>query len=208
MQNQRNLFIVLVLVVLSRPVFCQLVIDATAPGRQLSRKPTLGRGGGVGRKIPLRVAIRSTGSPPDQDGKTLVEFTLTNAGKDELILPISPNPADFEAPDPKARYTFMTLALRLSLSGKPAVTFSGGADLYGNDTFPESVLRLSPHDSVRVLTSVALPVLASNEVLIATVSVNKTTIMVSGEETLSDSQEIGFARSPEYRLRCLSSTEC
>lgn len=207
MQNRRKSVLIFILVAFGPTAFCQLLVDATGPGRQLTRKPTLGRGGSVGRKIPLQVAIRTTGFPADQDGKTLVEFTLTNTGKDELILPISPNAADLEPSDPKESFTLVTLALRLTLSGKPAVIFPGGADVYGSDTLPESLVRLSPHDSVRVLTRVGLPDLTSNESLVATASLNKTKIMASGGQTLSDSQEIGFAQSPEYPLKSLNSTQ-
>ena len=135
----------------------QLTVDATGPVRQRNREATQGRGGGVGRRLPLMITLQTTGSAPDETGKTMLEFILTNTRKTDLTLPISPNPADSEPSDPKILYTVMKLGLRISLSNKPGVMFAGGAELYGSAEFPETVANLAPGDSIRVLARVALP---------------------------------------------------
>jgi hypothetical protein len=183
----------------------QLTVDATGPIRQAKRVAARGHGGGIGRKLSLKVAISTTGSPPDQNGKTLVEFVLTNSGTSDLTLPVSPHPGDLEPSDPKAAYTVMTLGLRISLSEKPGI-FPGGADLCGSAAFPGTLVNLAPGDAVRVLTRVTLPETHGADpdaALVASASLNNETIKTVNGQILSDSQEVGFARSPEYTLQSL-----
>src|SRR5215510_3821922 len=86
----------------------QLIVDATGPVRERRRQPTDGSGGGIGRKLLVTVAIERR-SDQQTTGETLVEFMVTNSGKDRLTVPISPNPGDLEPADPKADYTVSRL---------------------------------------------------------------------------------------------------
>jgi hypothetical protein len=195
------------IVVLAVAVLGQLTVDVTGPIRQRKREAMRGHGGGVGRKLPLKVTIVTTGAPPDHNGKTPVEFVLTNSGKNDLTLPISPHPGDLEPSDPEATYTVMTLGLRISLSEKPGIIFPGGAELYGSAEFPESLVSLAPGDSIRVLTLVALPEAGGEapnaEGIDASASLSNQTIRTLNGQLVSDSQEIGFARSQEYTIDSL-----
>jgi hypothetical protein len=191
------------LILLTLTSLGQLTVDATGPIRQRNREAASGHGGSSGRKLPLQVAIQTTGFPPDENGKTLVQFILTNSGKIDLILPISPHPGDLEPPDPKAPYTLLTLCLRISFSKKPGVILQGGADLYGSTSFPETLVSLAPGDSIRALTRIALPEArdAGPDAaisFIASASLNDETIRIVNGEILSDIRNLGFASSQEY----------
>jgi len=206
MRSLRSSVVCASVVVLAVTAFGQLTVDATGPIRQRKREATRGHGGGVARKLPLKIAISTTGSPPDQNGRTPVEFVLTNSGTSDLTLPVSPHPGDLEPSNPKATYTVMSLGLRISLSEKPG-TFPGGADLYGSAALAGTLVSLAPGDSIRVLTRVALPEVcgeASNtETFDASASLVNQTIKTVNGQVLSDSQEVGFARSAEYTLQSL-----
>jgi hypothetical protein len=115
---------------------CQLSIDSTGPIRPRKHDATWASGEGVGRKIPLHVSIEVPVAAPDSTGKTLVEFVLSNSGKNNIDLPVSPHPGDFEPADLKGGYSVVRLGLRLRESGKPGAIFAGGADLFGSSAFP------------------------------------------------------------------------
>ena len=180
----------------------QLTVDATGPIRGRTREATRGSGGGVARRLPLQVAIKTPVSTPDARGRTLVEFILTNSGRKALILPVSPHPADLEPSDPKSAYTVLTLGLRVSLNKKPGTIFPGGTDLYGSASVPATLVTLGPGDSILVLTLVTLP-MSGPEPLIATASLENQTLKTTNGELALDSQEIGFAMSTEYPLNSL-----
>jgi hypothetical protein len=180
----------------------QLTVDATGPIRERRREAGIGQGGGFGRKLPLQVAMKTPGTPPDENGKTVVEFILTNTGKNDLTLPISPHPGDLEPSDPKANYTVQCLGLRIT-SGKGSGTIlPGGADLCGRNAFPGTLIALAPGESIRVLTRVALPHISipgpGARVFVADAILNRETIKIVNGQTVSDMQEIGLASSPEY----------
>lgn len=194
------------MLVLIVSTYGQLTVDATGPIRSRTREATRGHGGGVGRKLPLEVRIRINGAPPDENGKTMVEFLLKNTGKSDLMLPISPHPRDLEPSDQKAPYAVLVLGLRISLSKEPGVVFSGGADLYGDAAVAGSTTTLAPGSSVLVLTMIALPqgVAEQNEAgFIATAILNKQTMRRVNGQVFSDMDEIGSARSAEYTMSSL-----
>jgi hypothetical protein len=182
-----------------------LTVDATGPIRERKREATQGHGGSVGRKLPLQVAIESAVSAPDKDGKTLVEFVLTNSGKNDLTLPISPHPGDLEPSDPKTPQRLVTLGLRISLSKKPGVIFPGGADFYGSGAFPGTLVSIAPGESIRVLTRVALPEFGgpNSGTLVASASLGNESMKTMKGAILSDLQNVGFASSREFTLESL-----
>jgi hypothetical protein len=98
MRSLRSLLPLLLVLVSCADALGQLTVDATGPIRNRTREATQASGSGVGRKLPLQVAIRISVSAPDASGRTLVEFTLTNSGVKALTLPISPHSADLEPP--------------------------------------------------------------------------------------------------------------
>jgi hypothetical protein len=208
MQALRQSAACALVIVLAATAVAQLTIDATGPIRARKREATEGHGGGVGRKLPLQVNIESNASAPDANGRTLVTFVLTNSGKGEITLPVSPHPGDLEPEDPKASYTVMRLGLGISPSRKPGVIFPGGAELYGSMAGPGTLINLAPGDSIRILALVALPevggsVSGPEEAFDATASLVDETIRTALGRTFSDSREIGFARSHEYTIKSL-----
>lgn len=202
MRTLRLLLLVNLALVTSADALGQLTIDATGPIRNRMREATRANGGGIGHKLPLQVAIKVPVSSPDASGRTPVEFILTNSGPKALTLPISPNPADLEPSDPKSPYAVLVLGLRVSLSKKPGIIFPGGADLYGSASVPATLVTLSPGDTIRVVTRIALPGSAS-EPLLATASLENQTLKTVNRELVLSSQEIGFATSAEYTLGSL-----
>ena len=203
MKTALSLFMLGTSVVFSSVALGQLSVDATGPVRQRAREGSLGRGGGVGRKIPLQVAIAVIGDW-DADGMIEVDFTLTNTGRDALTIPISPNPGDLEPVD-AAGYKVKRLTLRVTSSEMSGGVLPGGADLYGSPRFPETLTTVASGASVRVLTRVSLPHSADavENVFMASAILNDETIKTVDGKTLSDLREIGSAYSPEYRLRSL-----
>jgi hypothetical protein len=202
--NQASAFFAVILATLVPAVSQErMAVDAAGPIRERARIASIVRGGGVGRLLSLKVAIETNVISPDTNGKTLVEFILTNSGRSNLTLPISPHPGDLEPSDPKATYTVMTLGLRIGLSRKPGAVFPGGAELFGNADHPGTIVTLAPDESIRVLARVALPGEGSAEPFDAGASVNNEIIKDVNGELVSDSQEIGFARSKQYTVRQL-----
>jgi hypothetical protein len=204
-RTPRSLMLCTLLVSLALTALAQLTVDATGPIRQRKRDAARGHVGCCGRKLPLQVAMETTGSPPDENGQTLVEFVLTNSGKKALVLPVSPHPGDLEPSDPNATYSGMSLGLRIGLSKKPAGIFGGGADLFGSKEFPGTLVSLAPGDSIRVLARVALPQVGNTEpeAFKASALLGTETIKRVNGELVSESQNVGFADSPEYTLESL-----
>lgn len=193
-------------IVLAVTSMAQLTVDATGPIRSRKREATEGRGGGVDRKLPIQVIIESNVAAPDGEGRRLVEFVLTNSSKGDVVLPISPHPGDLEPADSKVAYTVMRLSLGISLSKKPGNIFPGGADLYGTTSVPATLINLAPGNSIRVLARVALPELSISgpgQAFDASASLVNETITMTKGQILSDSKEIGFARSPDYTIESL-----
>jgi hypothetical protein len=184
----------------------QATVDATGPARERVRVASMGRGGGVGKKIPLRASIAVLGSW-DDSGKIEVDFTLTNVGKDAVTVPVSPNPGDLEPADPKAGYTVTRLSLQIIPRKTPGGILEGGAILYGSSKLPETLMTLAPGDSIRVRTRVALPQVPSSEehtvAFVASAMLNNETIKTVGGQRVSEMQEIGSARSPDYTMKSL-----
>jgi hypothetical protein len=181
----------------------QLTVDATGPIRERRRAPGGARGGGIGRKLPIRVALKTNGSPQDENGKTLVTFTVTNSGKDDFEIPISPHPRDFEPSSAAVSYKVRCMALLITV-GKPPGTIVPGALLYGNRRLPGTIVALKSGASIHVIARVALPPPNStNSVVVASVILNNETLEIVKGHDFSEMQEIGSARSSEYTAQSL-----
>jgi|SRR5579872_2538627 len=206
MRNRKLfLYLVFIVTVTTRGV-SQLTIDATGPVRQLKHEPTSGRGGVVGpRRLSLRLSINVPSAVRDAAGTSLVEFILTNTGTSPITLPTSPNPGDFEPPDPATPYSVMVLGLNISRKGKPGSFLKGGAILFGNESISESVARLAPGNFMHILARVALPEREGQgaEEFVADASLTNQTIKTESGKLVSDSQEIGYAQSEEYSFNSL-----
>ena len=122
-----------------------------------------GHGGGIGRKLPVALqSVETQGGAPDSEGRTEVDFVITNSGKADLSLPISPHPADFEPTDPNVTYTLNVLNLSMGLGNgrgpnRKETLLRGGARLYGESSSPASLAVLTPGESIRVRATVVLP---------------------------------------------------
>jgi hypothetical protein len=190
----------------------QLTIDANSPVTGRRREPTQGSGGGIGRKLPVRLAIEAHGSPPDDMGRTQIEFAVTNSAKTSLEIPISRNPGDFEPEDPNAVYTVKEFSLYMtsdtgSGNDRHELMLAGGANLYGDRALPGSLAVLAPGKTIHVLTWVSLPkksrAAEGNATVVAHVALNEETIRTVGSLTSSNTQEIGSASSEDYKLSSL-----
>jgi hypothetical protein len=185
----------------------QMTVDATGPVRERQRNAMAGHGGSIGRNLPLRVTIEIQGPSPNSAGKSVVEFTITNLGKTDLTIPISPNPGDLEPSDPKASYTGMFLGLRVTSGRAPGTILSGGADLYGSHSFPGTLITLTPSESIQVLALVTFPPVSPPEsnadVFVADATLNSETIKMVNGQPLLDMQNIGSARSQKYTSQSL-----
>jgi hypothetical protein len=208
MKVQNRSFTLVASVVFSLlPALGQLTVDATGPIREMRRTASIGGGGSVGRKVPLQVAMKTTGAPPDEDGKTVVEFNLTNSGKTDLIIPISPHPGDLEPANPNASYSLRVLGLFVTSDKKQAKVLQGGANLYGSDILTGTQISVAPGESIRVIGRVALPRTPATEkegpVFVGHASLNNLTFKVMNGKTVFDMQQIGSSSSPEYTAQTL-----
>jgi hypothetical protein len=183
----------------------QLTVDATVPTHERRREPTRGHAGSSGRRLPLQVAIETNGSPPDENGKTLVTFVISNLGKDDIEVPVSPQERDFEPQDSKVSYTVKTLSLYLTLdqgegADRHRAMLPDSVHLSGNRSHPGTILSLVPGDSIRVLARLSLPTNeeAKGAVVVASISLNNQTVKTVSGQTSSDTQEIGSANSRGY----------
>ena len=208
MKLQNRSFTLVASVVFSvLPALGQLTVDATGPIREMRRTASVGSGGGFGRKVPLQLTMKTTGAPPDEDGKTTVEFSLTNSGKTDLIIPISPHPGDLESADPNASNSLRVVGLSVTADKKQAKVLPGQAYLYGSDTVPGSLVSVGPGESIRVLARVALPRAPATEtegpVFVGHASLNNLTFKIMNGKSVFDMQQIGSSSSTEYTAQTL-----
>jgi hypothetical protein len=130
---------------------------------------------------------------------------LTNTGQSNLTLPISPHAGDFEPQDETQLYTVQHLHLYVTSNKLQDAALPGGADLYGNETHPNTLLTLLPGKSVRVLATFEAPKeltpVREREMLVIAHAVLDTETLqtVHGQTTLK-SDEIGASSSPVYKM--------
>ena len=204
------LFLMLCIWIFAGLTSAQLTVDASGQIRERHRQPLAGSGGSSGYKLPIRLVLKIVGSPPGEDGKVIVRFTLRNVGTKNLEIPVSPNPGDFEPDDPNASYRLKMMNLYLTLdTGRDAFRqrslLRGGAYLYGSRSFPGTLVPLAPDESIDVLARVTLPAQedASGKVVVGRVSLNDETVRAQQGHTYLDSVEIGSAQSQDYSLTSL-----
>jgi hypothetical protein len=186
--------------------FGQSTIDATVSVRQRQHNVDVYRGGGVGKKIPLMVAVVSTGDAPDVNGKSKIKFVITNLSKENIVIPISPHPRDVEPVDPKVDYTVRCLSLKIH-PAKEANDLPGGAVLYGSADVSGTLRTLSPGETIQILTLVALPSPSlMDSGFVASAGLRNETIKTVDHQKVSDLQEIGSAYSRPFKLQTILRT--
>src|SRR5579859_3983231 len=193
----------------------QLTVDATVPIRKLRWDTGGGSVGGIGARIPLSVTLQRAGDTEAASGPIKVAFIVTNTGKDEFQVPISPQPADFEPDDPNTEYTVTSLNLgvmevnphamlregHIVYEGPPVL--KGGAHLYGKSDAPGTMLSLRPGQSIRVLAIVWFPLPNTGEPLIefeASVIKRHGTYSNRGGRRVADFQDVGEGLSYDFTL--------
>ncbi len=185
----------------------QVSVDATVPIHNRPWNPDAGEGGGVGRRLPLAVTVKPMDASPDSKGRTKIEFVLTNSGKENLSIPISPHPGDLEPPSPEVEYSVTHLSLFLSEVHSPGSILSGGADLFGAAKLAGTLVPLSPGSSLHVIAYVSLPfgsAMRPDEMrLIAGAILNIERVEKRDGRMLSTLHEIGSAFSKEIELHTL-----
>lgn len=192
-------------VLFSMALLAQTVIDATVPIHKRLRNPTAGQAGSIGRKLPIQIALEFPPEKSSSGGAEKVIYVLTNAGHTNMTIPISPHPGDFEPRDPNAAYTVQHLHLYLTSNAAQDSTLPGGADLYGSQTHPGTLLTLSPGKSVRVLARLYLPKQPEPEQgtgmsVVAHAVLGQESLKTVRGQTTINSDEIGASSSPAYKL--------
>ena len=124
----------------------QLTVDATGPIHQRRREPASGSGGGIGRKLPLKVTIQFVGKPSGEAAGDKIEFIITNSGDKEIQVPLSPNPGELEPDNPQKPYTLLRMNVFLTSdtgtgSERHEVLSTGGAHLFGETSVPATIVN-------------------------------------------------------------------
>src|SRR5208337_3335962 len=92
----------------------QMVVDATGPAHSRMRNPTAGHVGSIGRKLPVELRVKVGALSSDFAENHEVEFIIVNLSKEDLTIPVSPNPGDLEPADPKVSYRLKFMRLYLT----------------------------------------------------------------------------------------------
>lgn len=185
----------------------QLVVNATAPYSELRRQPSSGSASSIGRSLPVQVEVEINPERQNGAGMMEVDFVLRNNGEKPILLPVSPNPSELEPSDPDLVYTMQVLTLRLSSSTDLRAELKGGATLFGNANYPGTMLTLAPGQFLRVRSLVAVPsrsTKGSAANFTASVDLEKETIRTTNGKTVSESQDLGRAKSSpsRYPMSC------
>ncbi len=77
-----------------------------------------------------------------------VEFKIMNTGEVPLQLPISPNLADLQPNDASAKFTYLSLALSVSVTENQ--NSEGYVEIYGKTDVPSTMITLNPGEWLRV----------------------------------------------------------
>ncbi len=174
----------------------QTVVDATVPIRARVRPPTGGHSGSLGRKLPLQVTVEASSADSRMNE---IDFILTNTGNAALILPASPHPRDLEPSDPDVTYTIEVLNMYTTSGDDEGTALPGGVELYGDRKLPETMTKLAPGESIRVLTRMTVPSgwrpRTAHKMLVGHVVLETQTVKTSGGQTVEDTQELGSAKS-------------
>jgi hypothetical protein len=128
-------------------------------------------------------------------------------GKENIAIPVSPDPGDLEPVDPKVSYTLNVLHLYVRSDKRRMSRLAGGADSYGSRVFTETLVQLSPGDSIRVLARLALPSSltagATTAALMAHAALSEEALRIVDGQPFLDTKDLGSASSPEYSLQAL-----
>jgi hypothetical protein len=206
MMERKRIVMVGLSVLFSMALLAQTVVDATVPIHKRLRNPTAGQGGSMGRKLPIQVALEFPSERSNSDDDVKVAFVLTNAGHKDLTIPISPHPGNFEPADENLPYTVQHLHVYLTLAKVQDSAVHGGADLYGNQTHPRTLMTLSPGQSVRVLAWVKMPDKLAPEqgmpaAVVAHAVLDLEALKTVRGQTILNSDEVGSSSSAEYTLK-------
>ena len=190
----RSLFVAL----LTMSAFGQLVVDATVPIRGRLRNPTAGTSGSIGRKLAMQIAIETTRTSPNDSWRAEVDFILKNTGKVVLTLPLSPHPGDLEPAN--ARYSVEVLSLYVTSGKRQDSLLSGRTSLYGSRVSPETLVKLAPGESIRVLTRIGVPqdsAGTADQVFVGHASLEHQTVKTTNGQTIDNTREVGSASSSD-----------
>lgn len=194
------LFVLTVMV--SIPAAAQTIIDATVRTGEKPRNIKSGRAGSIGRKLPIQVTLEFPDKSSSAEESITIAFVLTNTGRNDLLIPISLHEHDLEPKNKDIPYSVQDL--QLVVTGQDGV-LAGGANLYGNDAHPETILKLAPGKWLRVLARVRVLdesiTQKKGTTLIAHAILDIETLKTVRGETTLDSQEMGSARSAEYNWK-------
>lgn len=197
-------------VVLPCVATAQITIDTTTQVRKEWKREgvRIGGGGGIGRKLQLQIAIEIAGTPFNgSNGRTILDFVITNTGSREISLPVSTNGTDVES---AVSFRHAAVFVEYMSSDKHhGVVLQSGPDsknpyvsLYGADSVPGTMKTLAPGESMRIRAEVALPNPTREEVsgrtLVARFMLDDETIVTRDGHRFLEAKEVGSASSVEY----------
>ncbi len=205
-ESLRRTILVLILGVAPISLSGQLVVDASHAMRDRLRSPAAGTVGSVGRRLPVDVTIGA-----ESLKKGVVEIEITNTGRTELVLPVSPDAGELEPADPHEPYTLQVLNISLTSSEGARQVAVGEASLYSSAAAPSTYVRLAPEESVRVLIASRLSKseAASTDaspnarvlgVVVAHATLSRQAITVRDGKLYENTEELGYADSAPVSL--------
>lgn len=183
----------------------QVVVDATPPPRERLRPPTEGSFGSNNNVLPIKIAVGLSSASADRNGNPILEFTLTNTGKTDISLPLSPNPRDFEPVDPQTSYSVTVLSIYMTSRNNPRRMMPGKVDLYGSPTLSDSMAVLHPGEFLRVrslgkFATIPEPSQSGEERFVCHVALKNESVSVNNGHTTERTDELGTADSGEITL--------
>lgn len=206
MKKAKLILRVAAFILLALGAFAQLTIDATGPqpNRKAGRSGSFGT---IGRKLPVKLTVKADVVTTTSKG-TVVEFRFENTGAGNLVVPVSQDFSKLENADAKGTYSLSCLRLNITSNELQTEAVLPETVLCGNSVFPETVVRLAPNESLRVLARIKFPpdsaTLPDGKfVFVAHAYLEKETTRRTLAGDVSDSQEIGSATSAPYSPRAL-----
>lgn len=129
--------------------------------RDRTRQPRSGRysGGGVGRgnggpsepKGPVRVTLVAVDGSQARSARELTyEVKIENVGDEVIQVPLDPNLADMEPPEPEASYEYTSAGIGLDLADDAGPIVVRGLGLYGSAANPGTLKSIAPGEWIRV----------------------------------------------------------
>jgi hypothetical protein len=177
-----------------------VTVDATVPIRPSTRHVISGSSGGSGYRLPVELKLLVSKPSEKAGSPAVVDFLITNTSARPIVVPVWLHQKDLEPNDNSMAYSFEQLSLFVTTGTKNSILLKGGADLYGSPAIPNSLVTLSPMQSVQVHATISLATLDGSDCtgaqdLTAKLILVKATIRPKGPDAEKQSEDVGSAFS-------------